>query len=327
MNALSFFLEETVERESPITAPASTKKEEETDTGLFSFFLSKEASEVKIGGTDEVTTEKKKRGRPPTAVVNVDEIITSSATEPSPTEIVSGTNYRKSYAESTALIRSVIAQADDLSSSINKDLSDIRNSKTLKSKYTYITNLTSSSGSLLSTKVAAIRELNSTITQIHNLELNRLKTLKEDKSDQNDDMRMMDLYNAFVNAPLGTYTPQVPNAQDLTLGVNSADVNAVEMISPSMGPTGGLTPEQRRMRMETNPNIQTVVRYNQTTGQRGFDVIDKTTGESVANYPRPDAFLLEDTTIDVAGGIARNRNINMVWPLMLEGSNKIFGEY
>ena len=75
--------------------------------------------------------------------------------------------------------------------------------------------------------------------------------------------------------------------------------------------------------MEQNPNIRTVVKYNQSTGSRYFDVVDSSTGESIPNYPRPDEFLLEDTTIDVASGIARNRNVNEVWPLVLEGSSSI----
>ena len=210
---------------------------------------------------------------------------------------------------------------------IQEDLDAVRGSKTLKGKYTYITNLTSAKASILSTKIAAIREMNSSITQSHNLELNRMKALKLDQKNENDDMRIMDIYSAFVNQPVGVYTPPTANIQDLTLGVNSPNgaVAGVEMISPSQ--TGALTPEQNRMRMESNPNIQTVVRYDQSTGQRSFDVIDTSTGMSVPNYPRPDNFLLEDTTIDIHSGIARNRNVNSVWPLILMGSNNFVTEY
>ena len=70
-----------------------------------------------------------------------------------------------------------------------------------------------------------------------------------------------------------------------------------------------------------------MVRYDQSTGQRSFDVVDKSTGMSVPNYPRPDNFLLEDTTIDIHSGIARNRNINAVWPLLINGSNTFIHEY
>ena len=239
-------------------------------------------------------------------------------------ESIVDVNYAGAYHETNNLIRRTIYQADELSDEIKRDLDEVRGSKTLKNRYGYITDLASSAAGLLSTKIAAIRELDNNITQVNKLELDRLKTLKADKSNENDDMRMMDLYSAFVNTPIGTYMPNTPpSVQDLNVGVNGENpaVNAVEMVNPSQQQGINLTPEQNRMRMESNPNIQIVVRYNQNTGQRYFDVIDKSTMMSIPNYPRPDGFLLEDTTIDVHSGIARNRNINAVWPLLLEGSN------
>lgn len=241
---------------------------------------------------------------------------------------VADVNYASTYTETNKMLRQAIMQADELSGEIKSDIDAVRSSKTIKNKYTYVTNLTASAGALISTKINAIKEINSSITQSHNLELNRMKALKLDKSDENDEMKMMDIYSAFVNTPIGTYSPQAPNIQDLTLGVNSANsnVNAVEMVNPS-AQQSNLTPEQIRMRMESNPNIEVVVRYNQSTGQRCFDVIDKSNGMSVPGYPRPDAFLLEDTTIDVHSGIARNRNINSVWPLVIDGSMESINEY
>lgn len=250
---------------------------------------------------------------------------------PIPGADVAEVDYAKSYSETNSLIRGAIMQADELNNDIKNDLDTIRASKTLKNKYTYITNLTASASSMLSTKIAAIRELDSNISQSHRLELDRMKTLKTNESDTNDDMKMMDIYSAFVNTPIGTYTPATPTIQDLTLGVNSdkPNVNGVEMVNPQAAQNSQqqLTAEQNRMRMENNPNIEVVVRFDQATGQRCFDVIDKTTGASVPNYPRPDAFLLEDTTIDVHSGIARNRNINSVWPLVIDGGNNIINEY
>lgn len=245
---------------------------------------------------------------------------------------VDNVNYADSYAETNSLILGTIAQVDTLASEIKSDINDIRGSKTLKNKYTYITNMTASASSLLNTKIAAIRELNSTITQSHNLELNRLKALKLDAKDENDDKRLMDMYSAFVNTPVGSYNPNTaPTLQDINVGVNgAAPINPIDMIITKDGSTlsgNNISPEQNRMRMEANPNIQTVVRYNQSTGQRYFDVVDKTTGASIPNYPRPDSFLLEDTSINVHDGIARNRNINTVWPLMIEGDNGIISEY
>lgn len=293
---------------------------DDNDIGVnFSFFTSEDAAS--IATIDNTPVEKKKKSKAKT--VEVVPSIHEANAKPGVIDI----DYSSTYGETTNLLRGAIIQADQMAGEIQEDLDAVRGSKTLKGKYTYITNLTSAKASILSTKIAAIREMNSSITQSHNLELNRMKALKLDQKNENDDMRIMDIYSAFVNQPVGVYTPPTANIQDLTLGVNSPNgaVAGVEMISPSQ--TGALTPEQNRMRMESNPNIQTVVRYDQSTGQRSFDVIDTSTGMSVPNYPRPDNFLLEDTTIDIHSGIARNRNVNSVWPLILMGSNNFVTEY
>lgn len=293
---------------------------DDNDIGVnFSFFTSEDAAS--IATIDNTPVEKKKKSKAKT--VEVVPSIHEANAKPGVIDV----DYSSTYGETTNLLRGAIIQADQMAGEIQEDLDAVRGSKTLKGKYTYITNLTSAKASILSTKIAAIREMNSSITQSHNLELNRMKALKLDQKNENDDMRIMDIYSAFVNQPVGVYTPPTANIQDLTLGVNSPNgaVAGVEMISPSQ--TSALTPEQNRMRMESNPNIQTVVRYDQSTGQRSFDVIDTSTGMSVPNYPRPDNFLLEDTTIDIHSGIARNRNVNSVWPLILMGSNNFVTEY
>lgn len=291
----------------------------------FSYFTT-DAAKLPASDVDtENTTKKKKAAKP--KVVNGEVVADAPLANPIPGATIAETDYARSYNETNNLIRGAILQVDELACEIKADLDAVRSSKTLKGKYTYITNLTASASSLLSTKIGAIKELNSTITQAHNLELNRFKTMKLDKEAENDDMKMMDIYSAFINTPVGTYAPPAPNIQDLALGVNnpSGNVSGVEMVVPTQPQT--LTPEQNRMRMESNPNIVTVVRYDQSTGQRAFDVIDKASGMSIPNYPRPDNFLLEDTTIDVHAGIARNRNVNTVWPLVVSGSNTFINEY
>lgn len=289
----------------------------------FSFFSSDAAKKID-GGT---RGEKKKSGK---LKVSIDgkSALPDREIQGTPNGGVAEVDYARSYNETNNLIRGAIMQADELSAEIKEDIESVRSSKTLKNKYTYITNLTASASSLLTTKIAAIKELNSTITQSHNLELNRLKALKINETAENDDMRMMDLYSSFINTPLGSYVPNVPSIQDITLGVNGVNpsVSSIEMSTTQVN-GAALTPEQNRMRMESNPNIQVVVRYDQSTGQRCFDVVDKSTGMSIPNYPRPDNFLLEDTTIDIHTGIARNRNINTVWPLIVDGPSVTINEY
>ena len=229
--------------------------------------------------------------------------------------------YLQSFGKTNAMLETAIAQTDILSAEVKEDIDAIRASKTLKNKYTYITNLTASSASLISTKIAAIKEINSTISQSHKLELDRAKSIRDSEKDQSDDSRMMDLYKAFVSTPVGTYaSPNIPSISDMTMSPGSNNV-----LSVAMGdlPDTQLTPEQVRMRMENNPNIMTVIKFDQSTGQRFFDVIDRTNGASIPNYPRPDPFLLDNTTIDIHAMSARNKDLDTVWPLILIGNGDI----
>ena len=299
------------------------KKEENFFTGVdFGFFTSDKASSVEKYTTNIEEVSKKeptRRGRPRKEKTDTD----TTTEKKVPTTLA----YADSYKETNNLLRGTILQADQLSSEIKSDIDTVRASKALKSKYTYLTNLTGTAAAILSTKIQAIRELDGNITQAHNLEIKRDTLNKNDKSD-NDDMRMMDLYSAFINTPMGTYTPSgAPSIQDSILGVNGPN-NITPVSMDYSSEQSSMTPELAAMRMETNPNIETVVKYDSTTGQRYFDVIDKTTMASVPNYPRPDNFLLDDTTIDTRTGTARNRNLDKVWPLVEIGNpNGILSEY
>lgn len=240
-----------------------------------------------------------------------------------PTMEAENAGYFDTFSKTNMMLEGAIAQTDQLSAEVKEDIDNIRASKTLKNKYTYITNLTASSASLISTKIAAIKEINSTIQNSHKLELDRMKMTKDAEKDQNDDARMMDLYKAFVNTPVGTYTsPNVPSVTEMTMDPLGNGIAPITMGAGDL-PVGQLTPEQARMRMESNPNIMTVVKFNQSTGQRFFDVIDRTNGASIPNYPRPDAFLLDDTNIDVHSMSARNKNLDIVWPLVFIGDGEI----
>lgn len=233
-------------------------------------------------------------------------------------------NYADSYNETNNIIRGAIIQADVLSGEIKQDIDAVRSSKTIKNKYTYITNLTASASALINTKIAAVKELNSSITQSHRFNLDRLKMFNNENKDGNDDARTMDLYNMYLTGPMAGYIPNTPSVQDINLGVNGSSTGNIQGVDMGVNNNGGqpLTPEQKRMRFESNPDIKVVVKFDQASGKRFFDVIDGS-GKSIPDYPRPDDFLLEDTTIDVAAGVAKNRNINQIWPLIIIGSGNI----
>ena len=312
--------------------PKSEIKQE--DLGVdFSFFESGDANLRLKNNVEGAPIIKQKRPRKKKLADGTEYI---AAEQPNKAETEEP--YIDSYTETNNMLRSSIGQIDQLSSEIKSELDTIRASKTLKNKYNYIAELTSTSGTLLGTKITAIREMNKVISDCHNLEIKRIKDLKLTQDDQDDDKKIMDLYNAFINTPIsaggGAVNPQsiIPSASDITLGMNTTGA-AAPIVASDIYDTGyanyinNLTPEQNRMRMENNPNIQTVVVFNPETGARHFDVIDKSTGQSIPNISRPDEFMFEDITIDVRNQVARNTAIDVVYPLIVVGGNGAINEY
>lgn len=239
--------------------------------------------------------------------------------------------YIRQYDETNNMLKGAIYQADALNRDIVEEISKIKESKTLKRKYDYIAQLSSTSGSLLSTKINAIRELNKTITDCNNMEIKRIKELNLNNQ-VNDDEQIMNMYNAFVNAPINTggAIPLGPSMIDTTMmGGTTAgfttfnDSSSQQEMSGFSNYMSNLTPEQNRMRLENNPNVKTVVVFNQATGDRYFDVIDTSTGASIPNYTRPDSFLLNDTHINLNAGVAVNNNIASKWDLIVIGNETL----
>ena len=306
--------------EDLVTASASND-----DEGKFnlSFFMSDEA---KIeGDSDSLEKELKKQTKKRKSSANDTSTAGMIPIAQQPIGKSTEVPYASTYEETSNMIKNTILQVDILSSEIKGDIDSIRASKSLKGKYTYLTNLNSAASSLLATKLNAIRELNNSITQSHNLELKRAKDLKEiDSMNKNDDARMMDLYSAFINAPMGMYDNKLnmPTIPEMMLGVNdpNSGIRGVSMNSASIQQNqGNISPEQLRMRMENNSDIEEVVVYDPASGRRWFDVVDKNTGKSVPNFPKSDPFLLEDISIETRSGIAKNRNLDRVWPLKVIG--------
>lgn len=298
---------------------AATKDKEDTSFNL-SFFMSDEANAVK---TTESDTEKKRKTRS-TASTRMSLPVVIEGRKDNQLDMASSTEvpYLSTYRDTNAMLHTTIAQIDILSSEVKADIDEIRSSKSLRNKYTYLTNLNGAQASLISAKLNAIKELNSSITQAHNLDLKRAKDLKDiAAAEKNDDARMMDLYSAFINAPMGMYDNKLnmPTIPDMMLGVNDPNSGISGVSMNSNANQQGMSPEQLRMRLESNPNIEEIVVYDPATGRKWFDVIDKTTGQSVPNFPKSDPFLLEDVSIETRAGIAKNRNLDRVWPLQVLG--------
>ena len=276
-----------------------------------------------------IEPQKKKRGRPRKNPVDNTSMTQIQSEEQVFTPLCQSNDpYEDSYAETNHMLRESIGQINVLSNDVQSEIENIRKSKTLKGKYKYISDLCATASTLVSTKISAIREMNATTTNCHKLEIQRLKDVKaaQQQAQQDDDKYMADLYNAYINTPINA-------GGNPLLAMNAANtINNQSIITggtPVMGNLNeeqeyqdfinNITPEQNRMLLDGNPNIETVVVYDPNTGAKSFDVIDITTGIPVQNYPRPDAMLLDDTTIDFSSGIASNTNLGQNWKVVTLG--------
>ena len=234
--------------------------------------------------------------------------------------------YIDTFNETNDMLKYSIMQLDVLTNDVKNELDTIRNSKTLKGKYKYISDLCSTASALVSSKISAIKEINAVTHNCHKLELQRVKDMKvSELNKQDDDKYITDLYNAYINTPVGgapnpalqyTSANVAGNINALMNGVNTVNVNEEQNFQNYMN---NLSPEQNRMILGDNPNIETVVVYDPNTGEKAFEVIDTNTGLSVPNYPRPNSTLLDDTSIDVSTGIASNTNIGQNWKVVVLG--------
>lgn len=270
---------------------------------------------------------KKKRGRPRKSEQNGEVTVVQSNSNSSGLPLCQTNDpYEDTYEETNDMLRVSIAQLDILAGDVKGEIDHIRGSKTLKGKYKYISDLCATASSLVSSKISAIKEINSVKTKCHELEIRRIKDIKSAAANQQDDDKYIaDLYNAYINTPIGAaqhpalqYTSSnvAGNMGALMSGMNAVPANEEQNFNNFMS---NLTPEQNRMILGDNPNIETVVVYDPNTGDKMFDVIDTSTGMPVPNYPRPDRGLLDDTSIDFGTGIASNTNIGQSWKVVVIG--------
>ena len=290
-----------------------------------SFFTKGDVSVDNPTTVNEPTTTStgKKRGRP--RKESTENIVRVDDSNPDLSYTQTNVPYVKSFEETNNMLKASIYQIDALSAEVRGELENVRNSKTLKGRYTYISDLSSTASSLLTTKISAIREMNKTINDSHNLDLKRMQALKLERSQENDDMQIQALYNAYINTPISSdsFNPLAYDSKAAMMPTSMSNIVRADVMGNDDGYNNymnNVTPEQNRMLLEGDPNIKTVVVYDQSNpNNRYFDVIDTRTGQSVPNYPRPDQLFMEDTVINPLTGLARNSNIDATWPVVVIG--------
>lgn len=268
---------------------------------------------------------KKKRGRPKKSEKHE---IYKGKSDRELSMMESKTPYISTYEGTSKQLRDTINGIDMMAAQIQSDLQAVRSSRTLKKKYDYICELSSTIGTLVSNRISAIRELNNSITNAHKLDMSRSKTVKELTDGANDDKTVMDMYNAFVNAPMGNMNtlPAGFNVPAHILNGNGGiPVTPQGFTEDQMYESfvNNPSPEMSAIAMERNPNIKIVVVYNQETQDKYFDVVDVTTGQSVPGIERPSEKLLNHMDINIREGIARNLDANLMYDLVLVGNRRI----
>lgn len=235
--------------------------------------------------------------------------------------------YTTAYQETNQQLDEAIAQLNILGGELMANLQEVRASKTLRNKFGYINDMTETTATIINSKISAIKEKNKTINDINHLELARMKEMKSRANEEDDNMRIANLYDAFVNTPIGA-GPSVlgPSMQQIMMPEYS-DLNRMSLGNDQTMWEQGLNPAENRMVLEAKGMIDTVVMYDAQTGNRWFEVIDKQTRQPVPNVEKPSDAYIYELDINQRGGFAKDSNRNIVYPLIVINGGPDMSEY
>ena len=280
--------------------------------------IEKVQGEVVESSTDE--TKKRGRKKKDTTAVAVTSGGVPDATS-SMSYIQSNIPYANSYQETTEQLNESIAQLNMLGNELMGELQSVRASRTLKNKYEYINDMTASATSIISAKISAIKEKNKVMNDIHHLELTRMKEMKSIANAEDDNTRIANLYDAFVNTPIGTGITHAsllgPNMQDMMMSGSTLPVMSIGAAEDNTAWEQAQDPATKRMILEAKNAIDTVVMYDEATGNRWFEVIDKATGQPMMGVEKPDNSNIYDLDINIHGGYAKDNHLHRTYPLVV----------
>lgn len=313
--------------------PKKVSKQETYSTGGMNFDSFKDITislDTQPSQQKNDTQRRKNNSVKSTGVIPAENKTGYSATEP----------YINQYAETNNILKTAIAQIDIGLQDMQNDISLIRSNKTLRNKYQSLSLIQKNMGDYLGNKIAAARELNNTITKCNDLELKRAKDLKE-LDNQDDDKKIMDLYNAMISMPVGGQTgmntgfsnPFGPNTFDMTYAgnPNSPTPNIVTAMDTNdngyQNYVNNKSSSQNMMMLDSNPNIQQVVVHNRSTGQSYFEIMDMSTMTPIPNTDKYDNSFLEDTHMDFVNAVATNVNLGESYPIVFVGGDPVLNEY
>ena len=239
--------------------------------------------------------------------------------------------YITSYEKTQNMLDETIKEIDLASAEIRQDIDDIRNSKTMKSKYTYLANLQSARATILGQRLSAIKEINATITKAHDLDAKRDKEYRAARMNEQDDVAAMEkLYDSFVNTPVGRIdgqlvNPLTVNTQNLTLANPNMMVSSILQLQQSQDRlenfVNNMTEEQAIMFIEDNPAIEEVVLYNPNTGDSKFSYYDFSINQPVTIARAKDiTMFIDGLTFNWDTLTARSRDLGRDFKIIIDNT-------
>lgn len=300
------------------------KKKEELGFNINSFIKGdpEEKNNTLVSPADESKSlPVKARTRKKSEDASVD-VITPLHPESSMSYIQQNIPYQTAYNETNQQLDDVIRQLDMLGAETLNELQMIRASKTLKNKYNYINGMTENAIGIANAKLSAIKEKNKTINDVNNMEIRRIKDLKMiQQSEEDDNTRIANMYNAFINTPIGHAVPLGPSIMDTTIvgagqGYDRASIGGPYMDSTSAW-QASLDPAGKRMLYESQGLIETVVYYDEASGNRWYACIDKSTGQPMQGVEVPSNDDIYSLDINVRGNFAKDSHRNVIYPLIV----------
>ena len=284
----------------------------------------------------EQTESKKKKSTKKAKESEDNNLPSASMFSNSPSEPLQGTVETSptayTYAETTMMLRDTLAQIDSVNRELVQEFNAIKNNRTLKNKHNVMIGLSENIGSFIGNRISAIREINSSISKSNDLDYKKYKDIQAASSQMNDDKYIADMYKAFLSNPqmqptmLDNNMPPIDQSI-VGSGIVRASITENNFANGNFTDAGYMnymmnqTPEQNLMRYEGNPDIKQVVVYDASTGYKQFQMMNMKTGEVIQNVPTYDQMFMEDTTLDLDQGIARNLNLNETFPLIVINDN------
>lgn len=318
--------------------PASLETPNITGSGKKSFFsVIKEDGQtgpvvpvdLDVSNSDvvEATKRRSKKKESGTGIIRADAEKVSGTVEDMPTIY--------SYGETTAMLKDIIYQIDQVDRELSGEFESVLHSRTLKNKHNIVIGYTESKCNLLNNKIAAIKEINASITKANDVDYKKAKDLRMANAAQDDDKYIADLYKSFISNPMSNApSPILPSVDPTIFGsgvvraeLKSGDYSSNGNVDVSyLNYISNLTPEQNLMRFEGDPNVKQVVVFDAATGNKFFQMMNVATGEVIPNVPVYDSMFMDDTTLDLHSKVAKNINLNETFPIVIINQG-VTGEY